>query len=232
MALKYKELEKQIQELIKNHNADQSIPSERELAELFGASRMTVRKAIESLVARGFLYKIVKKGTFVANNKFKKVYNDFMGFTQEVEDAGGRVGNNVISFEEIIADSDIAENLAISEGAPVYKLLRLRYKDKVPFMLDESYFPKEKITLDENIVRKSIYNYIEDTLKLKISSSDQELIASHAPDEYLEYLDIEKYEPIMIIKSQSYLQNGDIFEYAISYKNSKYYKIFVKAVRL
>lgn len=45
------------------------IPAERELANDFGVSRMTLRQAIQALVDEGILERRVGSGTFVANRK-------------------------------------------------------------------------------------------------------------------------------------------------------------------
>ncbi len=48
-----------------------AVPTERELCEIQGVSRMTVNKAIMSLVNEGLLYREQGKGTFVAKPKRK-----------------------------------------------------------------------------------------------------------------------------------------------------------------
>ena len=50
------------------------IPSEREFAEMYQVSRMTVRQAITNLVGIGQLYREKGKGTFVATEKFYRRY--------------------------------------------------------------------------------------------------------------------------------------------------------------
>ena len=66
---KYLAAENKIRESIRYCEINSRLPGERILAEELGISYMTVRKAVENLVAEGVLYKIPKKGTFVANPK-------------------------------------------------------------------------------------------------------------------------------------------------------------------
>ncbi len=61
--------EKKIREFIKHCKADEKIPGERVYAQQLGISYMTARKAVESLVAKGLLYKIPKKGTYVSGQR-------------------------------------------------------------------------------------------------------------------------------------------------------------------
>ena len=61
--------EKKIRESIRHLNIDDKLPGERTFSTELGISYMTTRRAIDSLVAKGLLYKIPKKGTFVADSK-------------------------------------------------------------------------------------------------------------------------------------------------------------------
>jgi DNA-binding LacI/PurR family transcriptional regulator len=59
--------EKKIRETIRHLNIDDKLPGERTFSKELGISYMTTRRAIDNLVAKGLLYKIPKKGTFVAD---------------------------------------------------------------------------------------------------------------------------------------------------------------------
>ena len=64
-APKYYILKKVLEEKIENEEfpADEPIPSERELMEMYQVSRITVRKAVDELVNEGYLHKLQGKGT-------------------------------------------------------------------------------------------------------------------------------------------------------------------------
>ena len=68
-AHKYLFAEYKIKDSIRNFEVDTKVHGERTYAEELGISYMTVRKAVENLVDDGVLYKIPRKGTYVASRK-------------------------------------------------------------------------------------------------------------------------------------------------------------------
>lgn len=54
------------------------IPSEVQLAEMFGVSRISVRNAVQQLVGQGILLSKHGEGTFVSDLSFKAVFNGMM----------------------------------------------------------------------------------------------------------------------------------------------------------
>ena len=65
-AYKYIFVEYKLREFVKNLEVDTKLNGERIIAKELGISYMTVRKAVDNLVIDGVLYKIPKRGTYVA----------------------------------------------------------------------------------------------------------------------------------------------------------------------
>src|SRR5690606_36647664 len=97
----YYQLKEILQEMIDNEELKpgDALPSERELCEILGISRMTVRKAVMDLVNEGIVYREQGKGTFVAKPKSKHLLNKLQGFTEEMEEKGLKVKTQILSFE-------------------------------------------------------------------------------------------------------------------------------------
>ena len=72
--------ERKIREAIAHLEIDDKIPGERMLAKELGVSYMTARKAVESLVTKGVLYKIPKRGTYVADPKKSALKTKNIGY--------------------------------------------------------------------------------------------------------------------------------------------------------
>lgn len=77
---KYVLVEQKIKHAIKHREIVDKLPGERILAKEYGFSYMTIRKAVENLVAEGLLYKIPMKGTFIAEGKNSKKKANIIGY--------------------------------------------------------------------------------------------------------------------------------------------------------
>lgn len=227
MKPKYLTLVEAIERLIDKKGHNQLMPSERKLAQMYGVSRMTVRKAIDNLVNRNKLYRVRYKGTYTTDKKLLKDMDAFIGFTREVENAGGKPSTDLIEYSLLPADDFIASKLNIAPGAYVYKVIRLRKKNNVPLMVDESYFPKSVVPLNETIAKQSIYAYIQNELKLNMVRAHQRLRATFASETYQEYLQIGENFPVIHLELTGFLADGKVFEYTNSYKNSERYDLVI-----
>src|SRR5450432_2399049 len=114
------------------------IPSERELSEQYGISRMTARQAITELVNEGLFYREQGKGTFVSRHKITQQLIHLTGFTEDISARGQRPGTKVISAAMHVADEVIAEKLHINPGTPIFRLQRLRLADEEPLAIELS----------------------------------------------------------------------------------------------
>ncbi len=214
-----------LEDMIESMDKNEMIPSERSLAEMHGMSRMTVRKAINMLVEDNKLYRVSKVGTFTTDKKIYKKAEAFSGFTTEVLEAGGTPSSVLIEFSLQAANQTVSEHLNIREGSLVYKVVRLRKNNDIPVMIDESYFPRQVIKLNEDVVESSIYQYAHETLGLPIVKADQRFRATFINPLYQKYLDVSEYTPMMNVEISVYLKDGRVFEWTNTYINSVHYEI-------
>jgi GntR family transcriptional regulator len=119
-----------------------TIPTEKELMELYHISRATVRQAVMQLVNEGYLRREKSKGTFVLPipQKFRFM-EGLHGFSADMRKRGIPYHNRVLEKAVIPANEKIAELLAIPVGEQVFFLKRLRYVADQPFLIDYHYIP-------------------------------------------------------------------------------------------
>lgn len=140
--LKYQCIKDEIIASIQNRTLaeNQCFPSERELCELFGASRVTMRKAIAELESEGIIYRVRGKGTFVKNqNKLTQTLTKLTGFTEDMQMRGMNAESRILLTECVLSTAEIAENLKIRQGDPAILLRRLRLADGVPMAIETIY---------------------------------------------------------------------------------------------
>ncbi|MBS4206734.1 GntR family transcriptional regulator [Bacillus sp. FJAT-50079] len=230
----YLQLEQGIKALIENQQLKPGdlIPSEREYAEKYQISRMTVRQAINKLTADGYLQRKRGKGTFVALKKVEQHLDFLTSFSEDMRLRGMEPGTKVVEFKVKKADAVIAKKLALEIGSPVYQIKRLRFADQLPIAYQIFYTSVDLIPgLTEEIAEQSIYQYVENTLGLRFASAEQEVESTIARKSEAKALDIKVGDPILLIQRTSFMENEKPLEYATSYYRGDRYKFKVKINR-
>ena len=123
------------------------IPSERVLSETLGANRMTVRKAIDSLVAAGFLERNSTSGTRITHPRVTRPADAHtaLGIARLVRAAGGEPGNRLLNFAVRLPPARVAQRLRLAEGALVVSIARLLTVDERPFCFETTYLPAIRV---------------------------------------------------------------------------------------
>ncbi|MCC3358085.1 GntR family transcriptional regulator [Bacillus sp. REN16] len=229
----YFQIELQIREKIENKELKPGdmIPSEREYAEKFQISRMTVRQAINNLVNEGYLQRIRGKGTFVTVKKFEKNVQRLTGFSEDMRSRGLEPETKVLSFKVIEADSLIASRLNVEEKSRVYQIERLRLADQEPIAYEVFCMSADLVPdLTWETAEQSIFKYVEE-IGLNIISGTQELEAITANKREASILGIKAGAPILYIQQVSQLEDQQPLEYVKSYYRADRYKYRVEMVR-
>jgi len=201
------------------------IPSERELGELYGISRMTARQAITELVNEGLFYREQGKGTFVSQHKITQQLIHLTGFTEDIKARGQRPGTKVLSAVMRPADEKTAERLRIETGQMIYCLQRLRLADGEPLAIELSQlnFSGCERLLEEDFAQHSLYRTLETKYGIALVEAEQELEASLAGEDEARLLNLAVASPVLLTRRTTYTDRDMPFEYAKStYCGSKY----------
>ncbi|MBR3207804.1 MAG: GntR family transcriptional regulator [Bacillus sp. (in: Bacteria)] len=205
---------------------DTLIPSEREYAERFGISRMTVRQALSNLVNEGYLYRQKGKGTFVSRKKFEQPLQGLTSFTEDMRQRGLKASSQLIDFKKVACPEHLLQSLQLSNSEDVYELKRIRLANDEPMAIETSYIPEKfagELTKDH--LTGSLYEYIEANTGLPIAHAKQELEANVASKEEANVLSISLGDPVLSIARTTYFQNDLPFEYVMSIYRGDRYKL-------
>ncbi|MFC3884911.1 GntR family transcriptional regulator [Bacillus songklensis] len=230
----YYQIEEGLKELIAREElkAGDIVPSERELAERYNVSRMTVRQAINNLVNDGYLVRQRGKGTFVANSKIEQGLQGLTSFSEDMRARGMNPSSKLLEFNLIQAPVTIASKLAINEGEFICEIKRVRLADDIPMAYERLYISRKLVPdLTEEIVSSSMYEYIENTLNINIVKGEQTLEASIARKNEAAILQINEGAPVLLIERTSYMDNQKPLEFVQSVYRGDRYKFKIEMER-
>ncbi len=135
--LKHVQVREYVRELVGSAEPGTPAPSERELVQLFGVARMTVRQAMDTLVAEGLLERIPGRGTFVA--KPRNEVGRLLSYTAEMQRRGLHSESQTILARREQAGPGVARALELTEGDAVIHWKRLRRADGQPMCIEDAY---------------------------------------------------------------------------------------------
>ena len=235
-APRYQEIAKEMKAYIQRGDwlEGEAIPTEAKLSDRFSASRVTVRQAIKLLVQEGLLYRIQGSGTYVKENKFEHNIYELTGFTEEMKALKKETYNKVLRFEVIEPDERTLQVLGLGAGEKVYMIVRQRFADGVPLIVEETYMPLTLFPdLSYQVAEHSKYEYIEEKLGLTIRDSFQEVIPIIPTEDIRNLLQLEDpNQPILKVTLSTKLKDDRVFELTNLYFKSDEYKFTINATRI
>lgn len=207
------------------------IPSEVDLINNYGVSRITVRKAIQTLVDEGILYRQRGKGTFLTKNTMESWTGKLMGFSETMRDKGLEVNSKVLDFGKTsILPIKVKNELKTDKG---WKLERLRSANGIPIAIELSIFPVEigKELEKQDLNNLLTYNFIEGNLGIFLSHGNQEISTVKASTEQANLLDMEEADPLLFMRRTSYSFQNKPIEYLESVYNPNYFSYNIDLIR-
>jgi GntR family transcriptional regulator len=191
------------------------LPSERELAESFGVSRMTVRQALASLESRGLLERGVGRGTFLRRAKIEHDLMRVAGFSEVVERQGLEPGARVLSVDERLAPADVARALGLGEGALVVRVERVRLGGGVPLALEDSWIPTDRFpAFTSHDLGGSLYELMRDEYGLEPVHAVERLEPVIARRHEARALEIAERAPLMLVERTASAADETVVEFA------------------
>lgn len=221
---KHTQLRQILVDLIESElQVDRGLPSEREIAERYGVARMTVRQAVDRLVAEGRVYRVLGRGAFVARPNLVMPLT-LTSFTKDMQDRGLRPGSVEIARRLQPADHELSTHLQVAVGEPLHLLERLRLADGEPLAVERSHLVARRTPglLDEPLADRSLYAVLEQRYGLLIDGGDQTIGAGLADDIDAALLQVPLGREVLRFRRRS-MAAGAPLEYAVStYRGDRY----------
>jgi GntR family transcriptional regulator len=193
------------------------LPTEHDLAEWFGVSRMTLRHALAELARRGLVTRTTGRhgGTFVAAPKLEQDLTTLAGFSEQLRRAGMVAGARVLSALLRPAGPAAAAALQIGEDDEVYEIRRIRLADGRPIVLERSRFPASRFPgMLESRLDGSLYELLEVRYGLRPHRARESLEPVTAGVREAEALEVAEGAPLMLVERTAYARSGEPLEFA------------------
>jgi GntR family transcriptional regulator len=217
----YKQLIEKIKKDVESKEINSPVLSEREMAQEYGVSRMTARKAIDDLVDEGVLYRDKNKGTFVADRKLRRVFESNWIFSS----INAETTHMLLYYDVKNGDQQIADLLNSDPDRLFIRLVKLN-SNKKPCSIDEIYMMM-------SVASKYKLDVLENMMNLHaIIERDEFVIKQHftptiVPIKYTALLDLKINDMVLEVNSEIWTKNGTFFGLIVTYINTRNYFVAV-----
>jgi GntR family transcriptional regulator len=223
----YAQVERIVMDMIRSGQLSpgQRAPSEREIAETLGISRMTARAAISNLAADGHLYSVPGKGTFVSSPKMRQDLLELTSFTEDMQNRGLRPGARLL---EMGVTSEASEKtyqaLKLPFGDELIRIHRLRTADEEPMCLETSYLPRSSVPwlLEEDLETGSLYRALQER-GIDLVKAEEHLEATVVRETESALLTVPVGYPALLVERTTYTEADTPIEFVKSlYRGDRY----------
>jgi len=222
---KYAAIAKDLSTLIDTKDPGDRIPSEQELAQTYGVSAMTVRRAIQILTNSGRIEGIPGRGTFVRAPQVHRSLSS-MSFTETMQASGRTPSSRLIAAALRAATPEERELLGLLESASVYQIDRVRFGDDVALCFERATLPAARFPglLGQNLER-SLYQTLRTKFQVVVAGTRFE-VAARVPDAAAAvHLGIDRRTPCLETRTLSRDADGAVVERTVSLYRGDVYQL-------
>jgi GntR family transcriptional regulator len=199
---------------------------QRDLAEALGVSRVTVRKAIESLVSEGLLVQRQGAGTMVTRGTKQSIHKNLAvlnSFTEDMTSRGMAPSSTWVSRTTVQASPKEAMALNLSPGSLVSRFIRVRFASDTPMAYEIASIPAQIID-DATSVNESLYAKLDERNARPVRAL-QTMTAQNADNAVAEFLKIVPGDAVLYIERQGFSQANTPVEFTRSWYRGDIYDL-------
>jgi|SRR5690606_17384238 len=195
------------------------VPSESELCERFGVSRITVRQALAELQREGLIFTIHGKGSYVAKPKAFQNVAALRGFAEQMSEMGYEVHNQLMGVQDKQADARVAERLGLNEGDDITEIRRVRLLNREPVSLELTWVPRAlgRRLAQADLVTRDIFLILENDCDVPLGHADLAIDAVQADAVTAHALRVTLGAPLLRIERLTHDATGRPVDYEFLY---------------
>lgn len=227
---KYLEIQNKILQQIINGSLPEGgmLPSENQLAQAFGVTRTTIRRALKNLEDERYLTS--KKGLGrIIRNRPKQILS-YLNKLESIEAMIYSSGQQLIELDRKLETGNMNENqaklLQCDEGSPYMRLVRLRAIENTPVAVTINIFPENKAPVGLDSFKGSLLSYMK-LLGSPIDFAETTIQVPHPADPYAVLLhDNQEFVPIVICQQLHYDLEHPVF-LSYDYLNTRVFTLTI-----
>lgn len=201
------------------------IPSEAQLVEQLGVSRMTVHFALRDLSAEGVLLRRQGAGTFVAPRRMQSTFLELRNIHAEIESRGNRHSTKVLTLETVFCDLAVATELNVPPGSEVFHSVLLHSENNRPLQIENRYVNPRfapdymaqdftQVTPNEHLMANGALEEVEHVIQATLADDSTAALLDLAPGDPVLLLRRRTWSRGMIASSARLLHPGTRFSLA------------------
>ena len=207
------------------------LPAERALAQELGVARMTLRRAVDGLVADGRLVRRPGSGTFVAGQRCPKVSQRLAAtsFSADMRARGLRPDSRTVTSRVAPAGAMLAAILDVAPQTDVLHVRRLRLADDVPMALEDLHVPLTVAPglTGADLEGASFYDLLATRFDNPVVSGTQTVEPALAQADEAGLLGVVTGDPVFLFERTSRVHDGRVAEFVRSIYRGDRYRIVV-----
>lgn len=184
------------------------LPPEPVLCEEYGVSRITLRRAVDGLVADGHLVREQGRGTYVTRPAIRHEYREsfvhrIAGFHSVMTEQGAQVGTTVLQQHVVAAPAPVATELLMDPADQVVELVRLRSVDGLPNHVVRSFLPAQAYprAATEDFGHGSLYEFLRREYQADLAHARLVVDVGTAGVEEADVLQVVAGSPLLVVRT-------------------------------
>lgn len=198
------------------------IPSEAELVEELGVSRMTASRALRELASEGVILRIQGKGSFVALKKKSAPFMGVRNIADEIAERGSTHSPKLVLAQAEVCGPDLADALRIDVGTSVFHSIIVHNEDDMPIQLEDRFVnpavAPDYFSQDFSVITPNAY--LTDVAPI---SHTEQFVEAILPQSWeCKLLAISKLEPCLLIKRRTWSRGEVVTSVRLLYPGTRY----------
>ena len=185
------------------------LPSENDLMNAFGVSRITIRQALRDLYNEGLVFSAQGKGTYVSKPKAVQNVQRLQGFGEAMAAQGYEATARLLSIQEHRPPKPVIAALQLLSSEDVIEVKRVRYLNREAVCVEHSYFPldigRRLFGLD---LSGDIFPMLENLFGIALGRADIGLDATLTDEDIQHFLGLKAGEPILRVERLTHDRGG------------------------